>query len=45
LSHPAIDRIISNKSHLRYLLEKAQPLLKKLSSPQWESNLRHKLEI
>ena len=44
-THPALTRVLGNKGQLRALLEKAQPLLGKLSSPTWEHNIRAALTI
>lgn len=44
-SHPALSRIMTDKNFLRSLMKKAEPLLNKLSSPTWESDVRKSLEL
>lgn len=44
-SHPALNRVVSNKSLLRELLEKAQPVIVKLTSPTWENDVRTALGV
>jgi hypothetical protein len=39
-SHPALSRLIRDKDQLRSLLDKTQPLLRKLISPTWEKDIR-----
>ncbi len=39
-AHPVLQRILTNKSQLRALFKKVEPLLPKLSSPTWENQVR-----
>jgi len=43
-THPPLARLLTDKHLLRSLFDKAAPLLKKLSSPTWEADLRTALE-
>ncbi len=44
-THPALARIVRDKNQLRGLFDKVQPLLKKLSSPTWEKDVRAALGV
>jgi hypothetical protein len=44
-SHPALNRVVVNKAQLRSLFDRAKPVLAKLSSPSWESDVRKALGI
>jgi len=44
-SDPSLSRILKDKDHLRFLLDKAQPLLAKLKSPTWEKDVRAALAL
>jgi hypothetical protein len=39
-SHPALNRVVTNKTLLRELLEKTRSVLVKVSSPTWEKDLK-----
>lgn len=44
-THPALSRLTRDKVHLKCLFEKAEPILKKLSSPTWEKEIRAALGV
>lgn len=44
-THPALNRLLTNKSRLKALWEKTEPVLKKLSSPTWERDIRKALGV
>jgi hypothetical protein len=44
-SHPGLSRVLRDKPLLKSLFEKAQPVLKKLSSPTWEKDVRSSLGL
>ena len=39
-THPALDRLVTNKAHLRALFGRVAPVLAKLNSPTWEKDVR-----
>lgn len=44
-SYPALHRVVGNKSQLRQIFEKTAPLLSKLPSPTWETDLKKHFQI
>ena len=44
-THPALSRVVTNKSELRALLENAQPFLSRFSSPTLENDVRQSLSL
>lgn len=44
-THPSLGRVVRGKDQLKSLFEKAQPLLKKITSPTWEKTVRTALGV